>query len=189
MNYALDLDTVCFDFIGAFKKQIEEKYYTKIKNSDITRWYWNQCLPFISKESFDAEFDTFINSGGFRHLDAFVEARLAVQLILDAGHNLYFITNRPKSAIHQTYDSIAKFFPFFEFKKIIFSDRKSKDCEKLDIDVFVDDSAHHAIDVWAHTEAKVYMLKMPYNEMVSVDDPKFIKISSLYDFCIKENLL
>lgn len=191
MNYGFDLDTVCFDFQGPFKKYIETEYSTTIKDEEITRWYWNECIPWISKESFDFLFDRFVKEGHFRHLKPRIDAKLAVRRCQEKGHDVFFLTSRSTSLTQQTRDSVREHFgPFNDDHIIVTGGRKSSFCKKHDIDVFIDDSPHHAIDIYVHSPTKVYMLDWPYNRMIHVDDPeKFIRVSSLYDFCIKENLI
>lgn len=191
MNYGFDLDTICYDFQGPFKKYMEVEYSTTINDSDIKRWYWNECFDYMTRESFDILFDRFVDEGNFLHLKPRPEAKLAVRRCQDLGHDVFFITCRPSRVKEQTIESIKKHFGFFDTSKIIIADKKKSDyCRTHDVDVFIDDSPFHAIDIYTHCPTKVYMLDCPYNRMIHVDDPeKFIRVSSLYDFMIKENLI
>lgn len=191
MNYGFDLDTVCLDFQGPFKKYVENEYSTTIADEDITRWYWNECFDWMTKESFDSLFDRFVDEGHFRHLKPRVEAKLAVRRAQELGHNVFFITSRENKLKDQTRASVREHFgPFNDDQIILANGRKSTHCKKLGIDVFIDDSPAQAVDIYTHSPTKVYLLDWPYNRMIHVDDPKkFIRVKSLYDFCIKENLI
>lgn len=185
MKYAIDLDGVCFDFLNAFREQLNSSLGINLKEEDITDYYWYENSDEFDEEDFFTEFHSFGMRGGYKDLDVIDGTIEALQKILDAGHELCYITARPNYAFEDTIRALDKHdFPSKE--RLFFVDSsKALLMNELGIDVAIDDSPDILQDLKDHTNVHVYCKNYKYNEKLECD---LVRVNSWKEFLSEEGL-
>jgi len=186
-RYGIDLDGVCFDFTNSFRQWLNDKLSIDIGQEEVTSYYWYEGRDDLSKKEFFEEFDKFgIEGHGYRHLDVLPGTKDALQKIVDAGHDIYYITNRPLYARQDTIDCLEEHeFPFREnlhFAK----GAKGPLIKKFAVDVFIDDSPRTLVEVTVDTRATIYCRNYPFNS--HIDDTWLTRVDSWDEFIKAEGL-
>ena len=187
MLYGIDLDGVCFDFLHAFCKWLEDKAHVEIPDDEeITSYYWHETVDGLSKEVFDKEFDAFGLAGGYRYLELLPGAKEGLEAIERAGHDIVYITSRPDYAKRDT--ELALQYHLFPFRdKLIFSKgSKAPIIRELGVDVFIDDSPSTITKIVAGTNARIYCRDYPFNR--KLDPAGFTRVHSWEEFLTHERI-
>ncbi len=163
--YGIDLDGVCFDFVNAFRLWLNNALNIDMKEEEVTSYYWYETSDDISKKQFFEEFDKFGMEGhGYRNLVLLDGTVAALNAIDAAGHDIFYITNRPLYALEDTKMSIAKAgFPQQENLRFAKGD-KAPLLRALNVDVFIDDSPKTVTQLSTGTRAQIYCRNYAFNE-------------------------
>lgn len=182
----VDLDGISFDFINAFRLWLNDHLDLHIKEEEITSYYWHENRDDINEADFWREFDAFGLAGGYRNLKLLPGTLEALSAIADAGHEIYYVTNRPEYALEDTIAALKEHnFPFRE--NLIFAKgSKSPIIKEKNIDVFIDDSPRTIEEITVNTRASVYCRNYKFNE--HLDDTFFTRVNSWEEFLEYESV-
>jgi uncharacterized HAD superfamily protein len=183
--YGIDLDGVCFDFANAFRLWLNDALHIHMEREEITSYYWYESTDDVSKEEFFREFDKFGDEGhGYRNLDLLPGALEGVKKLHEAGHKIYYITNRPLYALQDTIDCLEEHgFPQRENLHFAQGD-KTPLVHDFNVDVFIDDSPRTVSQLTANTRASIYCRDYPFNR--HLDDSFFTRVSGWDEFLESE---
>lgn len=183
MRYGIDLDGVCFDFLKAFLERANKKFNWTFTKEEITSYYWNKGTEVTDEEFWD-EFHAFGRDSGYRHLELLPGTMDALDRIVNAGHEIFYITNRPEYARQDTIAALDEHeFPFR--KNLFFAHGdKSSLINKLNIKVFVEDSGRTIEEVSENTTAYIYCVDYAHNR--DVEHPQVERINDWDDFLLAE---
>lgn len=186
--YGIDLDGVCFDFIGAFCDWLADKADVSIpEDEEITSYYWYETIDGLDKETFWDEFHKFGKAGGYRNLKLLPGAKEGLQSIIDAGHRVVYITNRPDYAFEDTKAALEEHdFPFRN--DLVFANgSKAPIIREYGVNVFIDDSPRTIADICANTDARIYCRDYPFNRGIH-DIHNFARVHSWDEFLEAEGI-
>lgn len=185
--YGIDLDGVCFDFMGAFCEWLHDKRGIEIPESEeITSYYWFECIDGLPKDVFWEEFHKFGNAHGYRDLSLLPGAIEGLNRIVDAGHEVMYITNRPKYALEDTKVALSKHnFPSSDRLKFA-NGLKSPVIIHYGVDVFIDDSPRTITEICVDTVARIYCMDYPFNRGIDVQN--YTRVSSWEQFLKAEGI-
>lgn len=184
--YGIDLDGVCFFFAPAFCKWLENKTGLKApEQEEITSYYWYECVDGLDKKEFWKEFHRFGEEGrGYRDLELIPGALDGLNRIIEAGHDIIYITNRPTYARDDTIESLKK--NSFPSAQLIFAEgKKHPVINEIGVDVFIDDSPRTIKEITQFTDATIYCYDYPFNKDV---DGEFIRVSNWNEFLTAEGI-
>lgn len=191
--YGIDLDGVCFDFLNAFREWLNGRLSVDIKEEEITSYYWYENND-ITKEEFFREFDLFGDQNhGYLDLELIEGTLTALAAIHGAGHEIYYITNRPLYTLEDTKTALLYHnFPQRENLHFAKGD-KAPLLEKFNVDVFIDDSPRTVGSLAANTRAQVYCRNYPFNSHLDSNDGKWFRRVNNWSeflkaegFCVKQ---
>jgi len=170
MLIAIDIDDVLAEFIEGFIQFHNRMYGTSlIKKNMITYSFWDILNE--TKEEGVKRLYNFFNSSDFREIPPNKDA-LDILNILKKNHKLVVITSRPNTFEKKTREWINHHFPgifseiYFLYNEDIREKRnktKGEICEKLKVDVFIEDSLVYA-EGCANKGIKVLLLDCPWNQ-------------------------
>jgi uncharacterized HAD superfamily protein len=183
--YGIDLDGVCFDFMGAFIDWLNGALTMDLKKEEITSYYWHETTD-VTKKEFMREFDKFGDEGhGYRHLELLPSALEGLKKIHNEGHKIYYITNRPPYALQDTIDCLEE-HGFPQRDNLYFAKgSKVPLIKKFAVDVFIDDSPRTIEELTANTRANIYCRNYKFNE--HLDDTFFTRVNGWDEFLRAEN--
>lgn len=184
-TYGIDLDGVCFDFAGAFLSWLNGALDMSMEREEITSYYWYESSDDISKEDFFREFDKFGDEGhGYRHLELLPGAAEGLKKIHEAGHNIYYITNRPEYARNDTILALEE-HGFPQRENLYFAKgAKAPLIREFNVDIFIDDSPRTIGELTANTDAKIYCRNYKFNEHLDehLDTNSFTRVNNWEEF-------
>lgn len=186
--YGIDLDGICFNFLKAFCEWLEEHAGIPIPdNEEITSYYWYETVDGLDKDTFWNEFHRFGHSGGYRNLELLPGALEGLHSIVNAGHRIFYVTNRPEYARKDTEEALSEHrFPFaanLEFAK----GAKAPVVRDLGICAFIDDSPRTIAELCANTSARIYCMDYPMNREIH-DIHNFTRVKSWDEFLRAEGI-
>lgn len=186
MRYGIDLDGVCFDFLNTFRERLNNTFNLKLENEEITSYYWHENTDGFDKDDFFNELDKFGREGGYRNLPVFPGTLDALEKIQNAGHHIFYITNRPEYARQDTLAALKEHgFPFD--RNLLFAcGDKATLINDLSIDIFVEDSGETIMDIVNKTKAQVYCVDYPHNR--DIEHHRVERIKDWDDFLLAEVL-
>jgi uncharacterized HAD superfamily protein len=187
--YGIDLDGVCFDFMHAFCKWLEDKTGVEMpKDEEITSYYWHEVVDGLEEDSFWREFHKFGRAKGYAYLNLLPGAKEALESIVDAGNEIVYITNRPDYAYFDTELSLQ--YHLFPFRgNLVFANgHKSPVINELGVDVFIDDSPSTIKEITTHTKARIYCRDCPYNRKTLGDVTRYTRVHSWEEFLEYEQI-
>lgn len=192
--YGIDLDGVCFDFVNAFRCFLNDKLPIFLEEEEITSYYWYETTD-ITKKDFYEQFDKFGDEGhGYRHLKLLDGAVEGLRAIHEAGHKIYYITNRPLYALQDTIDCLEE-HGFPQRENLHFAGgpqgkgKKAPLIHKFNIDVFIDDSPRTVSQLAANTRAQIYCRNYKFNEHLDDNDGKwFRRVNNWAEFLEQEDI-
>lgn len=176
-KFGIDLDGVCFDFVGAFSKWLKDRLNLSYDDNQITEYHWYNCVPGLTRDDFFREFHNFGHAGMYGNLDLIPGCVVGIHKMLARG-KLWFVTARPDYAKNDTIEAVKRAFGLDE-RQIVFSggkDYKATEVNHLDIDTFVEDGPQYALSIAKNTNAKVYLIDKPYNQ--NVEHSKIIRVKN-----------
>jgi len=184
MRYGIDLDGVCFDFLNPFREHLNGKFDTNLKEEEITSYFWHENTDGFNEKEFFDEFHKFGKAGSYRTLPVLPGTLDALERLVNAGHEIFYITNRPEYTRQDTIDALRE-NNFPSNKNLFFTKgNKSLIINKLGIGVFVEDSETVITEIADNTDVYIYCVDYPYNkdiERVNVE-----RIKDWDDFLLAE---
>jgi len=171
---ALDVDGVIMDFMTQFLRVHNERYNTRITRDDITSFMpHGSVAELITESEWDESFAWFEDNGGYATLEALEGARTALQAILDAGHEIVFVTARHSKFKGET--EMSFILNKLPLKKIYFAPRgKTARLKAIKPDIFVDDSLKNCLQAKKAGVKEIYVLDSPYNRTEEANEFKRI---------------
>lgn len=171
MLIAIDLDGVLSDTLAAFIAFHNETYSTKLERKHFhSDRYWE--IVGETKEVFAKKFDHFTETSYFQEIQPVKDAISAITYLAQ-HHQLIVITARQTELAKKTNEWIAKHFPN-KFKDVyvinhaVFAKkgmtmRKGELCQKLGVDILVEDSLENANECVSE-RTKILLLDMLWNQ-------------------------
>lgn len=171
---ALDVDGVVMDFMTQFLRVHNERYNTRITRDDITSFMpHGSVAELITEDEWDESFAWFEDNGGYATLEALEGVRTAIKNILDAGHEICYVTARHSKFKGET--EMSFHLNKLPIGKVYFAPRgKVSRLKKLKPDIFVDDSLKNCQAAQKAGVKEIYVLDCPYNRGEEAKDFKRI---------------
>lgn len=185
--YGIDLDGVCFDFVSSFCAWLKENANVEVPaNEEITSYYWYECINGLDKKTFWNEFHRFGEYGhGYKHLEPIEGARDALHKIIETGHDIIYVTNRPTYSKQDTLDSLR--MHEFPVRELIFTEGKKHPIMiERGVDTIIDDSPRVIKELLRFTDVDVYVYNQPFNQNI---DGEFTRVSSWAEFLEAEGIV
>lgn len=187
-KFGIDLDGICFGFGDGFRAWLGDKCNIFIEDEEITSYYWYEGTNKIDKETFFKEFDKFGRAQGYRNLKLLPGTREALWAIKNAGHELYYVTNRPGYAVTCTVEALrVNGFPDRENLEFAFG-AKAPIINDLGLDIFIDDSPRTIAEIAANTQARIYCWDYEYNRHLH-NLSGYTRVSSWEEFLEHEGVI
>lgn len=166
---SIDLDGVLVNFRAGFAKLAKAQFGIDIP-SEAKTWFWYR--PFLTNEQATVLFKTLATDPGFwAWLQEEPDAHAAKSLgrlskAAQAGHVVYFMTQRPKTCWQATVDWLRAFGWTFGTPMVLLVGEEGKGsvCDGLDVTHAIDDRIEH-VQSMADTGASVACVTRPYNEL------------------------
>jgi len=187
-HYGIDLDGICFDFQGGFIPWLEEHLNVKLpEKQEITSYYWYENVDNLEEKEFWDEFHKFGHADGYYNLEVIPGALEGLHRIVNAGHKITYITNRPTYARDQTARVLSRHhFPFAA--KLEFAEgHKSPIVNQKKIDAFIDDSPTTVAELCVGTSARIYCMDYPFNQDLH-NLTGYTRVHSWSEFLEKEGI-
>ncbi len=178
----IDIDDVLSDFNKKFLEIANENFKTPL-NIEIVHWNFHKSIPGFTKKMEGYVFDIIRNTEDFyESLQPYSkkeEFDLLSKLIENNEHSFYFITSRfetkGKSVEEQSQIWIKKYLK--KDVNVFVSVNKGELCKELNIEIAIDDSPQHIIDL-IDNGINTYIMDWAYNR--HIDHSK--RVSSLGNF-------
>jgi len=157
-----DVDGILADTLPYWLQKIGDDTSVRAEVSDITQWDLSKCAPLAGNVSPDVIFG-YLNTPGFNlEVPVMPGAVEGVKKLMDAGHDVYFVTARfGSNGLPETLQWVAANFPFVDIRRqVVFL----KDKYRFNADVIIDDCAENLEEYWgAHGFAQLIGITYPYN--------------------------
>ncbi len=186
MRYGIDLDGVCFDFLNPFRIHLNEKFGSDLEEEDITEYNWYKNTDKFDKDDFFREFHKFGKAGAYRNFEIIPGAIDALEKIVNAGHEIFYITNRPAYTKQDTVDIMEEHKLPHRENLFYANGDKAPIVNDLNIDVFVDDSSRILGNLVENTGVKIYCMHFTHNR--DVEHERITRIKDWDDFLLAEAL-
>lgn len=139
MRIAVDLDNVVFEWLEAFTEYTNIRFGHSDDHYGFKQWdYWQQDGVELTEDEFMTAFDDFSRYRMWQSIELSPFAREALCSIDSMGHQIFYLTSRPRSESMATVKSIIH--NGLPFHGILFLDEKAEIAEALDIGVGIDDN-------------------------------------------------
>lgn len=169
MKIGIDLDECLAEFFFSFCNYYNNKYKTNFefkdfKDSDL----WKTIG--VNRESAIKEVYSFYDTSYYENLPVVFFSRTCVNE-LRRNNDLFVITSRQNDFIEKTNYWINQNFPN-KFSDVIFTGewnkgsnavKKSEICDKLEIELFIEDNLDNALDC-RKDKRKIFLLDKPWNQ-------------------------
>lgn len=168
MKIALDLDEVLGQFLPALIEYYNDTYKTDWKIEEFYTYYFWEIWGGSVEESIQKVYD-FHKTDYFKNIKPVAGAQEAVKKLKE-NNELFIITSRQNDIIKDTREWVEKYFPN-TFTEIYFTNHfsqsgkaitKSEICEKLGIEMLVEDSAPYALEC-LKPGRKIFLFDYPWN--------------------------
>ena len=185
MKIGIDLDDVLVGFVPAFLLHYNRRYKTAFSRADVWSYHFWEVFGIPKDETLRRVF-AFLDSPDADYLDPIAGAREGIAAIAD-GNELHVITARQDRFALMTSCCLAEHFDDV-FEDVHFANHFSDDashlskgviCDRLGIDVFIDDSLANAIES-ASPERKVLLFDAPWNASAHLT-PSITRVRSWED--------
>lgn len=162
MRIAVDLDGVVYEFQRTFRYMMRE--YRGIEMPPVEEfWFaWDSQKQYGTEEDHAWMWSEGVAQGLFRYGHMWQGARIGLQALHDAGHELLVVTHRPESAVTDTLDWVA-----YHFRDIplvgcdILSGGQPKTSVKWD--AIVDDKPENVVEALA-SNRRGLLFNQPWNQ-------------------------
>jgi uncharacterized HAD superfamily protein len=167
MKIGIDIDEVLARFIFAFANYHNKTYNTSLKESDFCSYNLEKTLG-ESRIEVDRKIKEFFLTEEFKNLELVPGSQEKINE-LKKNNELFIITSRYKESAEITKDWINRNFPNI-FSGIYFANYSSENaitknnlCEKLGIEVFIDDCLTYASEC-GDKDTKVFLYDFYWNQ-------------------------
>ncbi|MFP4568157.1 MAG: 5' nucleotidase, NT5C type [Candidatus Woesearchaeota archaeon] len=192
MRVGVDLDEVLCEFVQGLIRFHNANYGTSLSYDDFFSFNFQE----VWGGSFD---DMILKIKEYHKSEFFLNARVVVGATsaieaLSKTHDLFVITARWTSIKSETLSWLGQYFSGL-FEDVFFINHWSQGeselskgdiCDRLDLDLFIDDYAPYAVDCFRKREdgsfRKVILFNRPWNKNVEV--PKGVVRVSSWDECL-----
>lgn len=182
-TYGIDLDGVCFDFLGGFTKYLNDAEGIYIDPASVTNYYWTGVDEALKEKIWSVYFHEFCRAGGMRRLSVLPGAKEGLKLLGDMGNTLHFVTSREDYVEQDTIASIEEGLGIANPSVHIVKGKvKSPFMSKLGVDAAIDDSPSTITDLITNTRATVYIYDYPYNRDVDAEGLYSRRVSNWQEF-------
>jgi uncharacterized HAD superfamily protein len=185
MKIAIDIDDVLLQFVPTMIKYLNATYKTNLTVEEFVSYHFWEVWGGTREEAIQKVND-FHNTSYFDQIPPVTGALEAVQQ-LKKNNELFIITSRPYYMIPKTQKCIDHYFPN-SFKEIHFTNQYSAEgshvtkgdiCNKLNIEVLIEDSLQFALDSCVPGR-KVLLMNRPWNASPELPEG-IIRINSWED--------
>jgi len=156
-----DVDGIVADTLPYWLQKIGDDTGVRAEVSDITQWDLSKCAPLAGNVS-PGDIFGYLNAPGFNLMVPVMPGAVeGVKKLMDAGHDVYFVTARfGSNGLPETLKWFELNFPFISTKQLVFL----KDKYRFQADVIIDDCAENLEGYWgAHGFAQCVGITYPYN--------------------------
>lgn len=187
-TYGIDLDGVCFDFLGGFANWLKSNYNIDVQPQNLTNYYWTGFDPALKELIWKTYFHEFCRKGGLLSLADLPGAAAGLNTLIDMGNTVHFITSREDYAKDDTIEAITNKLGIYSPSVHIAKGHiKAPYVRDLLVDVFIDDAPHTLAEVACNTRATVYCMDQPYNR--EVDETFITRVHNWQEFLAAEGWL
>lgn len=158
---AIDLDGVVYDYQRTYRYMMRE--YRNLHLPPIEEFWltWDAPKKYVLKTDSDWMWNEGVKRGLFRYGHMITGARMGIQALAEAGHDLCIVTHRPVNAQNDTREWITFFFKDIPLSGIhILSDGQPK--TNVLADILVDDKPENVLQ-WFDAGRSAIIFDRPYN--------------------------
>jgi uncharacterized HAD superfamily protein len=188
-RYGIDLDGVCFDFIGGFVKWLNTTKNLDIKPEQATNYWWTGITEELKARIWGEYFHEFCRAGGMATLKPIPGAIFGLRQLRNHAEEIHFVTSREDYVEADTIYAIEmRLFHKNPNVHIVKGKEKSPYVKKLALDVVIDDSPSTLTDLITNTRASVYIMDYEYNREVDAEGLYSTRVTNWYEFLEKEGI-
>ena len=139
MRILIDADGVLENLSQEWVLYLDEKYGRNVEYEDLKEWDMTAAFPGLTREQvYGAELEEAL----YDRMKPMPGAPECVKRLLDAGHEVYVVTNTPYAVIQYKMEKVIfRYFPFLSWKNIVITSNK----QMIDGDILIDDGIHNLI--------------------------------------------
>lgn len=183
MKLGFDLDETVVDLTSEIEKYLEINYGISWPAECFINYGFRDC-KFINDETLNEKIvdDLCIiaNDADFQHSAApAYGAREVLQKLKKVGHQIYFISSRPKQNQPKTFRWLRENdIPFDGLRIIGLDEQKGPHGRRLNLDMYVDDLEKHLVSMWNYKKKwrkGLLLMDKPWNRQ-RMDGSKFKRV-------------
>lgn len=184
MNIGIDVDEVVCDLLSVVLDSINSKWGFK-PTVDIFSEYNFFANSYTScdttNKSIAEDIVRWVNDSDYLYeVPPYPEVAAVVNDLLTKGHQVHFITARPKTALETTQKWFATHGIHYTSLHVIgHGSSKGVLGRELNLDIYIDDHVVNVEEVLEHTKAVNFLIDRPYNRWYT--NKKVIRIDKLQD--------
>lgn len=163
MKIAIDLDGVCCRFDKGFLEYMNLRLNLKkpVTTEQITTWNWWELGFGFTQEQWITCFNEFTNNRMWQALDVYPYVTSSLCSLSQQGHEIYYLTDRPKEARRATLKFILQ--NGLPVDGVIFTKNKTTIAVTLGISVGIDDKVE-TVEAYYDAGINSVLRKHPYNK-------------------------
>lgn len=164
----VDIDDVVSDYVRAMVLHYNKVYGTGYSYNDIKYWNLYETLVELeTAEGMKAFLDSYVYHPDFENIPAVTDAVDSIKLLIEDGHEIYFITSRTSKSIDRTYKWLAKHG--LPIERVFFNKDKGWLAQHLKLDFHIDDGVHNLQSVHEGSpDTALILFNRPWNAGVSL---------------------
>lgn len=188
MRVGIDVDGVLANFQPAYISTIiavtgRDLFPGPFGTFDIVTWNYPETYGYTTDEMAQVWNEIKEDPSFWKNLAAYPdvqEFRATIADLLNNGHDVYFITNRPgNSAKLQSETWLYNYLLLIEWPTVLISAEKGECCHALNLTHYIDDNNENCADVQQKSPStRLFMLARTWNEVI----PGVLRIGSLSIF-------
>ena len=159
MIIACDLDGVCFDYDGAARYML--RHYRGQKHLIYPSTDWDYIERMVSPEDWQWLQNEAPKLGLYRYGHVIRGAIVGIHAIQERGHEIHFVTHRPKLAVQDTLDWLS-YVRLRPAGVRILTDQEPK--RDMGADLYIDDKRETIADIMVNTGRKAICFDQPWNQ-------------------------
>lgn len=175
MRIAVDLDGTVYEWDKTARYLLRRRFHERNESVPYELMHpsqeWDSAKETVPEEDWEWLWAGGIREGLFRCGHIVHGARDGVAALTRAGHDVLFVTKRPRRAARDTLGWVSLMFGDLPILGVMVLDGgEPKSSVRPPPDVFVDDNPHIISDVLKHTYAEAILFDQPWNRRVSETD-------------------